>query len=158
MLDFANLWAVCDLHSSRLGRLPMWPIDRLEDRPSFFDRQGFPIPSVDGAEPALVWGRLFEHTDRTIGMDELPDGSYLSTVWLGCDHALVGPPLLYETMRFKGTGRESRFWKGREERDVLDFPDPETDEPVDQLRYRTEEEAAAAHHEIVRRLRLREGH
>src|SRR5262249_41846496 len=109
------------------------------------------------------------HSDmeyRRVAHDDLPDGSYLSTVWLGLDHGHgLGPPLIFETMRFQGDVSESQWVMGGrvstfEYHGSLEFPDifdPEGG-TTEQLRYTTEEEALAAHHEIVRRIVLKEGH
>jgi hypothetical protein len=90
-----------------------------------------------------------EAGDRSVAYDDLPDGSYLSTVWLGLDHGFGGRPLIFETMRFTG----------KERGESMEFPDPfgEDGETTNQLRYTTEEEALAAHHAIVRTIRIREG-
>jgi hypothetical protein len=137
--DFAALFAFCDLHAARAkpGEL----------RPMYYDRLGFPIPA-DGVKPAaIVWAERMQAEQR-VACDALPDGSRLSTVWLGLDHGMLGPPLFFETMRFThDTGG-----------DPLDFPTPEGDELVRQLRYGSEEEARAAHYGILRRLRIRLGH
>src|SRR5262249_20107279 len=117
----------------------------------YYDRQGFPIPAVDGVEPALVWARMFEDPNyRRVALDELPDGSLLSTAWLGLYYGFGGQPYIFETMRFK----EERG--GR--RDRPPFPERVEGGGAEQLRYTREEEALAAHHEIVRRLRIRLGH
>jgi hypothetical protein len=165
--DFAALFAFCDLHASR------WYLRRQHDMnlyaindllPRYYDRQGFPIPSDGNDPPVIVWAKRREAMgidDVRVGYDELPDGSYLSTVWLGLDHSfLCGPPQLFETMRFAGETHTVQLPSGSEfeGRASLEFPDPYDGEMIDQLRYPTEEEALAAHHEIVRRIRLREGH
>jgi hypothetical protein len=139
--DFSALFAFCDLHASRVAAT---------SDIRFYDRQGFPIPS-DGVEsPTLVWARRLEAdpTARCVAEDDLPDGSRLSTVWLGLDHGGGGRPLFFETMRFAPLRRGQRSYSS------LDFPDPETGEETEQLRYTSEEEARAAHHAILRRLRL----
>jgi len=169
--DFEQLFAWCDLHASRwmlrspLAKLSMILFDDLT--PRYYDRQGFPIPGDDAANipPCIMWARLREHSDHRVAWDELPDGSQLSTVWLGMDHSfLIGPPQLFETMRFKGETSVVRMVSPSgaplemEGRESLDFPDPADGELTEQLRYTTEEEALATHHEIVRRFRIREGH
>ena len=164
---FGRLFDYCDLHASRWQSwqrnkllLDMW------EYPRYFDRHGFPIPGNGTVESAtLAWKRMKETDDSRLAWDELPDGSYLSTVWLGLDHNYVwGPPLIFETMRFcddkdvdwiEGPDGTRRMTTGHEPHD---FPDPVTGELVEQLRYTTEEEALAMHHEIVRRLRLTLGH
>lgn len=64
---------------------------------------------VDGApvectEPGQ-WGRWLEEHDREriVARDTLFDGTVVSTVFLGIDHAFSGgPPVLWETMIFGG--------------------------------------------------------
>jgi hypothetical protein len=153
MLDFAAVFAFCDLHASRLR-----PVDRLGLLGGwsilYYDRQGFPLPSdpARGLEPTLVWAELHANPDyRIVAWDKLPDGSWLSTVWLGLDHG-IGRPLFFETMRFTAA-RDERLVGS-----TLAFPDPTDGEDTTQLRYGSEEEALAAHHEILRRLRMRLGH
>jgi hypothetical protein len=132
----------------------LWPRGQ---RANYYDRQGFPIPGDQGDEwvgsATRKWAALMVDRDYiVVAQDELPDGSMLSTVWLGLDHGWFGPPLFFETMRFKNTAPDdSETW---------DFPNifGEPGEEISQDRYPSEEEALAAHHEIVRRLRIREGH
>ncbi len=158
--DFAELFAFCDLHTSRWAERRQAPWTQVWTRgflsaPLYYDRQGFPIPAVlrDGAEieAVLVWAQMRELDDRAlvrVARDDLPDGSWLSTVWLGLDQSFgVGRPLIFETMRFPGNDFTE-----------MEFPDPYDGEMTTQVRYATEEEALAAHHEIVRRIRIREGH
>jgi len=172
--DFTALFAFCDLHVSR------WHMRRQSDMnrfrvsdlmpPMYYDKEGFPIPaSGDGDQysATLAWAKMREAEDVHVAQDDLPDGSWLSTVWIGLDHAMgFGPPLLYETMRFPKDSEVVRFigpdgtpheLEGFAE---MEFPDifGEPGETTTQLRYTTKEEALAAHHEIVRRIRIREGH
>jgi hypothetical protein len=152
VIDVAELFAFCDLHASRWRARPV--VQGFLSRPMYYDRQGFALPGDGDMPPPLVWARLLEHDPdyRTVARDELPDGSLLSTVWLGLDHAHgFGAPLIFETMRFAAEDPQ---------RPNLEFPDPhgKPDETTEQLRYTTEEEALAAHHEIVRRFRVRLGH
>src|SRR5262249_17029814 len=140
--------------------------------PMYYDKQGFPIPAEPDAHadepgwflPALKWAEL--HSDityRRVAYDDLPDGSYLSTAWLGLDHHQGrGPPLIFETMRCSGdesemtmpaVSIETRTVSGEElippivphgltYHESLEFPDIFTDgETTEQLRYTTEEEA-----------------
>jgi hypothetical protein len=180
--DFTALFAFCDLHASRVLATP---VGRLVESSGsaipYYDRQGFPIPS-DGVESSTcVWARRLDSSYRIVAEDELADGSRLSTVWLGLDHGGGGRPLIFETMRFAPLRRRQRFYSsmdfpdpetGEETEQLrsaseeaaqrfyssLDFPDPETGAPTDQLRSASEEAARAAHHAILRRLRLRLGH
>jgi len=158
--DFRELFAFCDLHASRQGGYPEGR--GTQPRPMFYDTHGFAIPGEDGdvTKACLVWARMKEAGEGLHLIEEFPDGSYLSTVWLGNDHGCGwGAPLIFETMYFSGevetivlpTGGEPRFHPSRE------FPDPlgEQGEMRTQLRYMTEEAAAATHREIVRRLRKR---
>lgn len=50
----------------------------------------------------LEWGRWFEKADRIVAQKKLPNGKYVSTVFLGMDYRLgsVGKPLWFETMVF----------------------------------------------------------
>jgi|SRR5215468_6543582 len=164
MFDYGALFAFCDLHASR-WRQPLLTVEDWNDLatldlvPRYFDRQGFPIPGDGERDPTLVWARMHSDLDYCrVAYDDLPDGSYLSTVWLGLDHGFGGPPLIFETMRFAGALSEAESPLSYQYHETLPFPDPIDDSETDQLRYRTEEEALAVHHEIVRRIRLREGH
>jgi len=169
-LNFAALFAFCDLHASR-WRLRTPRAQRLGafvECPMYYDRQGFPIPGEVGDEHAatLRWATMQADRDYArLAWDDLPDGSSLSTVWLGLDHNMCcGRPAIFETVRFPAEATVVRYFSADETpqeiegRPAMHFPDPETGEPVEQLRYDTEEEALACHHEIVRRIRLREGH
>jgi hypothetical protein len=61
----------------------------------YFDREGNPIKLMD-------WAKRFEDLEyRRVAWDGLPSGGYVSTVWLGLNHAFGGgPPLIFETMVF----------------------------------------------------------
>lgn len=62
---------------------------------------GDPVPESD----VMTWAIWFsEHSnDRQIARTELPNGSVVSTVFLGLDHSFGGrEPQLYETMIFGG--------------------------------------------------------
>jgi hypothetical protein len=168
-LDFAELFAFCELHASRLrpGMLLPMAVQGFVTGPRYFDRQGFPIPAADGVDSTLAWARMLQDpAQQIVARDELPDGSRLSTVWLGLDHGFGGPPLIFETMRFSADAQEMTLAgpDGTEHTAAyspsMEFPDPfgEPGDMTEQLRYTTEEEALAAHHEILRRLRVRLGH
>lgn len=67
------------------------------------------------------WAVWFETADRTVAKDVLPDGTEISTVFLGIDHNLwaPGPALLYETAVFKTDGDveiidRNATWEGAE--------------------------------------------
>lgn len=169
--DFANLFAWCDLHASRLhGALDEPLIRRLLDRPRYFDRQGFPIPGDQSDQHAatMTWAHLMSRHDYVVVcQDDLPDGGLLSTVWLGLDQAWVGPPVFFETMRFAAhelpaediqIGGVTHTVPAHHPSE--DFPNifADGDETTSQLRYGSEEEARAAHHAILRKIRKQEGH
>lgn len=64
------------------------------------------IARVPIIEPdTLKWARWFDNIDnRRVRHTDFPDGSRVSTVFLGLDHRYTddGPPLLFETMIFPG--------------------------------------------------------
>jgi len=159
MPDFRELFAFCDLHASRRSRDPYRLLEEAQ-APRFFDRQGFPIPADGDTPPVLRMAQLMEQPGyRCVALDEFPDGSYLDTSWLGLDHGFFGPPLLFETMYFTGELETIVLPGGAEiaSSPAAAFPDPEGElgAVTEQLRYRTEEEALAMHHEIARRIRKR---
>jgi hypothetical protein len=162
--DCAALFAFCDLHASRVrGSV----YERLLDPvmgpgPRYYDRQGFPIPG-DGSDvgPTLAWARMLEADPllRTVAQTDFPDGSLLSTAWLGLDHGFGGRPLFFETMYFSGEIETHVLRPSGHEfqsHPELEFPVPGAPgETTTQLRYGSEEEALASHREIARRIRKR---
>lgn len=79
----------------------------------------------------LEWARWFEDNPkkRVVKQDELPNGYWISTIFLGLDHSFgSGPPLIFETMAFK---RGERL------------------EEVDMNRYTTWDEAMEGHKKMV---------
>jgi hypothetical protein len=164
IFDFRELFAFCDLHASRYAPGGLVTEGWLEvvraswSWPRYFDRQGFPIPGrEDGTDAVLVWAEMKEH-DTPVAQSDFPDGSLLSTIWLGLDHNFGGRPLFFETMYFSAevdtavlpTGHEFDFHP------TLAFPNPYEEGAVtEQLRYGNEEEALACHHAITRLLRKR---
>ena len=90
-------------------------------RHTFYSRKGEPITVLEMAEAM--------ERDKVVVQETLPNGRWISTVWLGLDHHYGnGPPLIFETMVFDREGE----W---------------TD--LDQRRYSTEEQARAGHAEMV---------
>ena len=67
----------------------------------------------------LAWARWYETADRQLARDvELVGGEEVtvSTVFLALDHAVEGPPILWETMVFGGPlDGERRRYTGRED-------------------------------------------
>ncbi len=90
-----------------------------------YDRQGKVLDLME-------WARIFEDPEyKRVAETTLPDGTWVSTVWLGLDHQYGdGPPLIFETMVFQ-------------DKDNLDERDQE--------RYSTEAEALAGHEAMVER-------
>jgi hypothetical protein len=86
-----------------------------------YNRQGQPISMED-------WAKSLEK-ERRVAQELLPDGKWVSTVWLGLDHNFLhdGPPLIFETMV---------------------FPQGDMAE-IDMDRYSTEAEALAGHKAMV---------
>jgi len=67
---------------------------------SYYDRQGNPIDMT-------TWANMAEDmTLKRVASTDLAK-VWVSTVWLGLDHAFMdGPPLIFETMIFKRDGAE----------------------------------------------------
>jgi hypothetical protein len=68
----------------------------MRERPLYYDKEGNPIWDT------LEWARLFENREyRIVKQESLWWGAFLSTVWLGLDHAWGGErPLIFESMLF----------------------------------------------------------
>jgi hypothetical protein len=82
----------------------------------YYDRQGKPSTS-------RAWTQSFN--ENRVAEDTLPNGRWVSTVWLGLDHSFGGPvPLIFETMVFSSLREMSE---------------------LDCDRYATEAEALAGH-------------
>jgi hypothetical protein len=91
----------------------------------YYDRQGNPLTLME-------WAQSFEtrQNQKRVAETTLPNGRWVSTVWLGLNHNYGdGPPLIFETMVF-----------------------PSKDGPLTELdceRYSTEAEALAGHARLV---------
>jgi len=61
----------------------------------YYDRDGNPMDMMD-------YSRQFANMEyKRVKETTLPDGTWISTVWLGIDHHFGdGPPLIFETMVF----------------------------------------------------------
>ncbi len=68
----------------------------MREPPLYYDKEGNPIWDT------LEWARLFEDREyRIVKQETLWWGAFLSTVWLGLDHAWGGDrPLIFESMLF----------------------------------------------------------
>jgi hypothetical protein len=76
-------------------------MDNLEDilsKPDKYDKNGRPIT-------LRQWAETFEHDPeyKRVAQTTLPDGKWVSTVWLGINYNLTeeGPLLIFETMVFE---------------------------------------------------------
>lgn len=86
----------------------------------YYDRDGTPMTLME-------WASAFETRmeKKRVAETTLPNGRWVSTVWLGLNHAFGdGPPLIFETMVFDGH---------------------DTMHSLDEDRYSTEAEALAGH-------------
>jgi hypothetical protein len=94
----------------------------------FYDKDGSPIKQ--DVYRAKKYGEL---SYKRVAETTLPDGKWVSTVWLGIDHNHgSGPPLIFETMVF-------------ESKDDLN--------ELDMKRYATLAQAEAGHEAMVARWR-----
>ncbi len=92
----------------------------------YYDRQGNPLTLTE-------WANAFEKgfDAKVVKQETLPNGRWVSTVWIGLDHRFGdGPPLIFESMVFRT-------------KDSM--------EEVDSRRYSTEEEALVGHADLVER-------
>lgn len=91
----------------------------------YYDRKGRPMTREQFA-------LAFElERERHVAMTELPNGKWVSTVWLGIDHGWGDtPPLIFESMVFESVA---------------------LGESLDCERYSTEREALAGHARLVRK-------
>lgn len=83
-------------------------LERLRLAHYVLDERGNPKQEPD----LMTWARWFEMADRQLGQDRFGDVC-VSTVFLGLDHNFDdgGPPVLWETMVFKGRhdGYQERY-------------------------------------------------
>ena len=68
----------------------------------------------DKGEPMLcddivTWANWFEAADRRVAITQV-EGCIVSTAFLGIDYSFSGPPIVWETMVFKG---EESLWFDR---------------------------------------------
>jgi hypothetical protein len=88
----------------------------------YYDRQGNPLTSQQ-------WAKSFDPAAKRVAETTLPNGRWVSTVWLGIDHSFgSGPPLIFETMV---------------------FPSKDDMSDLDCERYSTEREALEGHERLV---------
>lgn len=105
-------------------------------RPMYYKRNGEPYS--DGIKGSMEWGADFKNPAiKLVKQETLPNGLFVSTVWLGIDHNHYeddGQPIIFETMVFQ---------KGDEEEKL--------GEEVFCDRYSTEAEALEGHKAVVER-------
>ena len=91
----------------------------------YYDKDGSPLEMMD-------WAIKFDQPEyKRIAETSLPDGKWISTVWLGLDHSFGGgPALIFQTM-------------------VFSSKDSFTE--LDTIRYSRLEEAKEGHKEAVAR-------
>lgn len=103
-------------------------------RPMYYKRDGTPYEGTpDDPRGSLLWAKDWgDRPHKIISQTTLPNGNFVSTVWLGLDHSFGedGPPLIFETMVFPKKG----IWVD-----------------VDMERYSTEEEAVQGHQRMVKK-------
>jgi hypothetical protein len=75
-----------------------------------YRRDGTPYP--EGEQGLFEWARDLENL-RIVRQETLPNGYWVSTVWMGIDHRFgEGPPLIFETMVTNPSGE----WEDYQER------------------------------------------
>jgi hypothetical protein len=92
----------------------------------YYDRDGKPIRS------RATWGAKWKDRKYVrVASNELPDGKWVSTVWMGLDSSFGrGPPLIFQTSVFRRKG---------------DFDE------LDERKYSTEAEALKGHKRLVKK-------
>ena len=97
---------------------------------TYFKRSGEPYPK--GHFGVLEWARDFEDQKmRVVAQEELKNGRWVSTVWLGLDHSFgAGKPMIFETTVFPKTGVYG---------------------DIDMARYATQREALQGHKKMVKK-------
>jgi hypothetical protein len=91
--------------------------------PRWYDRNGKEIEEWDAVE------KFLDISYRQIDSTELPDGKWISTIWLGLDYGIEAPPKIFETMAFTSCKGDRR--------------------PIECERYSTENDAIVGHQQMV---------
>lgn len=63
-----------------------------------------PDHTVYKADNNIEWARVMSVTPNRVARDDLPNGGYVSTVFMGLDHGGGDKLELFETMVFDGVG------------------------------------------------------
>lgn len=117
----------------------------------YYDRQGNAIEGTSDDDILFKWAGLFEDERyRRVASTYLPDGTHVSTIWLGTDHGFhfmedptVAPvPIIFETMTFRPLIEDEIKDNQSNEHRILREA---VREDVDQWRYTTEAEAIIGH-------------
>ena len=92
----------------------------------------------------LEWGKWFGTANRIVKQDNLKNGLFVSTVFLGLNHNFLskGKPILFETMVF--TPKRKRKIFGRKMKMMIG-------DELDQNRYHTWAESERGHKKMVKR-------
>lgn len=102
-------------------------------KPMYYRRDGTPYEGTPDDPTGLrAWSEDFHDRGYSVvKRTVLRNGRFVSTVWMGLDHAVFGKPMIFETMVFTS---------GKSMSDTLD-----------QDRYSTEEEAIEGHEAMCRK-------
>ena len=133
------------------GHDPLW--DNKDGR--HYDKRGNRITLRE-------WCMLWEMKDYQILKQEYVGDYWVSTVWLGLDHAFgEGPPLIFETMVFNHTKPKpprppANMEIGSEEMAqwLEDYPEQTSASDLDMERWSTEGDALEGHRQMVNKVRL----
>jgi hypothetical protein len=109
-----------------------------------FDRQGKEISRAE-------WEALYTMPGyQRVAATKLPDGRYVSTVWLGLDHQFeeFDQPLIFETMVFPAHPEPVP-----DDMPMDEFIEQYVVNPPNRWRYTTEVQALAGHEAVVAQLR-----
>ena len=110
--------------------------ETMMDRPLFYRMDGSPYPGTSH-EQTLAWAKDFEDRANNggfVAQETLPNGIYISTIWMGLDHNYgAGRPLIFETMVFGAKAGKD----------------------LDQDRYASLEEAKAGHAAMVKKYKAK---
>ena len=121
-------------------------LDSLFDRPMYYDRAGNPIDI--GRWLDLKHDPSYYRIAKT----EVAGVWEVSTVWLGHDHAVFGPPIIFETMTFEVAESHGYVGPSRWTGEGWAFTFRRSQDEFS-MRYYTETQARAGHAAIVAEVR-----
>ncbi len=68
----------------------------------YFDRRGEPISQGEWVQAVAI------QSNKLVAMTEISDGTRISTTWQGLDMSQgKGPPLIFQTIAYRGSKEES---------------------------------------------------